>query len=147
MNYKELKRKAMAAAKDGQAISLPVPVEVKNGDWADVFFVYTVNRETRIPNKPIYCIEIGEGADEVRLVEPERYFSDVAFQPTPYSKPNAFKDNVATAWEMYSRVRDEIVSGILGDASKKYAQLVRSVTQECLMPCYQALSPLLFSGV
>lgn len=144
MEYQTLKERALSAIREGQTISFPIPVINNRGVLVDVFFVYTVDRKTRIPNKPIYCIEFDRDADEFTKVISPSYFTDIEHNPTPFRMPNNYRQNAEAVWNMYEDVRTEISAGFVGALVSQYTKLISQTSQECLMPYYKAVAPRIF---
>jgi hypothetical protein len=143
-SYEEIEAALWKKLPMGQAHSLPVPT-MRGGTLLDLVFINSVDRETRQPNAPHAVIEVDMAAGtSVKIEEPET-LRKITFEPIPFEVPERFKEKVAEAKELYGEVREEAAAGEAGPASKRYAELVWSVSQKPLRPYYRALSPALFA--
>lgn len=141
--YKDFKRVAWQQLPLGHAVSLPVPV-VQNNALVDVVFSYVSDDDTRIPSKPLLVIKTNLENGEAISDEAEKTFSNVAYVPAPYEPIASYKEKADEAKSLYAEVREEAAAGKVGPVSKRYAELIWSITQKPLRPYYRALSPALF---
>ncbi len=142
--YKDFKRIAWRELPLGHAVSLPIPV-MRNNTLVDVVFSYVSDIDTYIPSKPLILIEADLEKGEAQSRETAEAFSAVSYEPSPYEELESYREKSAEAKNLYAEVREETAAGNVGPASKRYAELVWSVTQKPLRPYYRALSPALFA--
>ena len=142
--YKDFKRLAWRELPFGHAVSLPIPV-MRNNTLEDVVFSYVSDSHTHIPSKPLILIEADLERGEAQSREAEEALSTVSYEPSPYEAPESYREKSVEAKSLYAEVREEAAAGNVGPASKRYAELVWSVTQKPLRPYYRALSPTLFA--
>lgn len=143
-SYEEVEKAIWPELLMGLSFSMPVPVLGSDG-LLDVVFLYSVNRRSRSVNKPHSIIQanLSDGSS-TRVNEPQ-VFEAVEFVPAPFEMPSSFAEKTEEAKALYAETREEVARGEAGPASKRYAELVWSVTQKPLRPYYRALSPTLFA--
>lgn len=129
---------------EGECISLPIPVKEMDG-IADVYFLHTVDYDSFYPRKPYACLYVClESGLVSRLAENPFGFDQIELLPGTYRFPEGFHEYLKQAEEIYAQVREAVSAGVEDSCKARYVELVRHVTQPCLLPFYNAVSPSLF---
>ncbi len=142
--YREFQKVAWRELPTGQSVSLPVPIP-HNESLLDTVFTYPGNHKTHEVGAPLLVIEADLDRGIATATSATEIFSDVHFQAMPFKTLALYKERASEAKALYAEAREEVARGKIGPASKRYAELVWSVTQKPLQPYYQALSPTLFA--
>ena len=142
--YKNFQKIAWRKLPTGQNISFPVPL-LENKALVDAAFTYTANNFDHSVGKPLLVIKanLSEGCAEA--TNASEAFASIVHESTLREIPDSYREKAAEAKALYAEVREETAAGNVGPASKRYAELVWSVTQKPLRPYYRALSPALFA--
>ena len=136
--FNEVYALAVNAVPDSVALSFPVPV-AKSSRLYDLFFTYSVDMEANLIERPVSCLAVF--FDEGRTVDlGDIYgFASIPFTDNVGCQIDGFLDNLFEARGLYERVREEARNGLEGSATKRYAELVRTTSQPCLLPFYEAM--------
>ena len=122
---------------------MPIPI-MRDGRVLDVLFLYSVDTKTRKARKPAALLEVDVEASTVCRVDPSEFFGDIAFIESDLKMPENYRAQSDDAKAAYAAMRDEFSRGVVGNASARYAELVRAITQDSIMPFYEALAPSIF---
>lgn len=141
--YDDIRKVANSAIPIGTCVSMPVPI-MRNGRVLDALFLHSVDRKTRKPRKPEALLEIDLEASTACRIDPSEFFGGTAFVESDFKSPENYRALSDAAKAVYAAMRDEFSCGIAGDATAKYAELVRAITQDSIMPFYEALAPSVF---
>ena len=123
---------------DSAAISMPFPVEVSSRLY-DVFFVYFVNKRNATIELPEDCLAVFYDGQRVVNIGDAFGFSSIENKRNELKKIENYRENLIKARELYGEARLEVIEGKRGEALCCYIDLVRQISQPCLLPYYEAM--------
>ena len=141
--YDDIRKVANSAIPIGMSVSMPIPI-LRDERVLDVLFLYSVDRKTRKPRKPEALLEVDLESSTVRRIDTSKFFGSTVFVESDLKSPENYRELSDDAKSAYASMRGEFSRGVTGDATSRYAELVYAITQDSLMPFYEALAPSVF---
>lgn len=142
-SYDDIRKAANNAIPIGCCVSMPVPI-MREGSVLDVFFLYSVDRQTWQPRRPEVLLEVDPETRSVNRIDQPDVFKDVVFVESDFVMPNDYSKLSDAAKDCYEAARGEFAHNLSGDALTRYAELICAITQKSLLPFYEALAPSVF---
>lgn len=146
LDYKEVQSVLWSRLPMGQNISFPVPV-LNEGILYDLAFTYACDPATHMAHTPLAVIAADCDSKQAVEHDAREFFSHVRFAPTPFETTSNYKQISREAKQLYGSVREEALAAKPGAVSRRYIELVQSITQPALLPYYRALAPALFKTI